>query len=99
MNIYNNTDNHGSREVEAHFLVRANVQLLGEITPLTANFPTPTPILMFCSRLGETIKKDRASFLGDFAYRGGQVAATSLISLLTPREASPIIIGYKKACV
>ena len=67
MNIYNNTDNHGSREVEAHFLVRANVQLLGEITPLTANFPTPTPILMFCSRLGETIKKDRASFLGDFA--------------------------------
>ena len=62
MNIYNNTDNHGSREVEAHFLVRANVQLLGEITPLTANFPTP--ILMFCSRLGETIKKDRAFLLG-----------------------------------
>ena len=29
MDIYNNTDNHGSREVEADFLVRANVQLLG----------------------------------------------------------------------
>ena len=44
--IYNNTDNcrASSSEVETHFLAGVNVQLLGEITPLTANFPTPTLI-------------------------------------------------------